>query len=276
MKNALRTVAALAVTALVASLMSISLAPTPSANAATVAPTYWHQLKWTSPPRIYGTTMRFIGQMVAYNPNTGRYGYVPCGSVVLQFAPQGKGFRRVAADVTPSSYDLRHRTPSNGRYRLVYNGCNYNGYAFPSRGLQFSVPAMRKITLKLKKRARVVHGKVTPNWRRKKVFLWQSKHGNINKKWRKVKVQKTNRRGRYSFKLPFVIGTRYYVVGTPRKGSFVKSVSRYRVKSRGWRTYGRTVPGSDLQVVGTPSSLVPYTGKNVLAPGTDVSPRPFR
>ncbi|WP_028660817.1 hypothetical protein [Nocardioides insulae] len=245
MKKTMRTIASALATALVVGMMSFALTTTTAspAQAAVTVPTGWVNVKYTGGVRTHGSVFRVVGNWVWAYEDQG--GGVPVGSVYLQFRPSGSAaWKNVAVDRTPNNFDLRQRVNLPGVHRLYYTGgrdAKGTYYARRATGAFASMPVKRKITVKLKKRAFKVSGKVSPNYKRKPVFLVKVK-GPKATKGRKVAKVRTNRHGRYTVKLPKRSRTTYYRLWTPRKGDYVRGFSDKWIKT--WRTYRRPVAGA--------------------------------
>lgn len=90
------------------------------------------------------------------------------------------------------------RAKSKGTYRAVYTGygSTYAGDVSSARGL----PVARKLTIKSKSARKGVKfiGKVKPTYKRKKVVI----HKKVKGKWRKYRTVRTNKRSKFTTKLP--------------------------------------------------------------------------
>lgn len=112
--------------------------------------------------------------------------------------------------------------------KAVYTGyaatTTYEDNYTPSESVAVELPVTRKVVMKDK--GTTLFGKVTPDYKRKPIKVQKK----VGKKWKKYKTFKTDRRGKFRFKLP-----------APRRGKWtwkitVKGDANYTT----WSTVGTT------------------------------------
>lgn len=161
---------------------------------------------------VYGDDIYFYGTV-----KTTGGGYVYTGVASLQVSEAGGAWRTVANDDTPSVLIFpARRAGSNAVYRVVYTGdATYASSVSANRAL--------KVTRDLNERIKgvVFNGKVAPSYKRKPVVI-QVKAG----RWKKFKVIRTDRRSRWSIKLPARSKRTYFRAVVAGDKAFVKSISR--------------------------------------------------
>lgn len=258
--KSLRATAALAVSALVISLMGVAFTAAP-ASAATynigitdLRGQATSPMPWSMPVILQGTVIDHTGRPVP-----------PNGVIHLQFLPDGSSaWTDVAVHPTPA-FDLRHAVMGPGHYRLVVpafsDGAGNVYNAFIGQAVRFEV--MRKATVQLRKRTRSISGRVAPSYKRGPVVLVRAFSKDASR-WSNVKKVRTSRRGHYAFKLPRPRRTTFYRVKVPGRGMFVTGLSWQGVKTTVRSHRGRA------ETTTTPSTVPTTSAFTTPAPGDDL------
>lgn len=191
------------------------------------------ELKPAHKKLVHGTKTYFSGT-ITYVDETGARQYVSGGTATLQRATtkKPKKWVTVGTDTYPSSlYFSDVKVPANSRFRVVYSGftAQYSsqdsitaGTSKPKR-----VNVARKMTYKNRKGFKIT-GRVTPQFKRKKLVIKVSKRQKGGyKNWKKVR---TNKKGRYTIRLPKRRGTWYWKI-------IAKGNKHYKKNFIGWRTW---------------------------------------
>ena len=144
------------------------------------------------------------------------------GAAVLQRKLAGSStWTTIEVDSSAGSfYFYPVRATQNATYRVVFNALSKDGHVYPANGAEGKLTVLRKIDVKTKYGSLKVTGKVSPEFKKKKLVV-QVKKG----KWKTWKKVKTNNKGKYAVKLVGSRnGTKYRFVA-PGSKKFAKTTS---------------------------------------------------
>ncbi|WP_110239590.1 hypothetical protein [Nocardioides gilvus] len=167
---------------------------------------------------------------VTATDSTGYTGAVRVGSVQLQSKVTGKAWKTIKTATASSYVSFGQIKPKeHTEYRISYSGGTdtYGNVFRAGVSTPVKVKVKRKITFPRK--GLTLKGKVSPQFKKKKLVVKVSKKE--TKGFKKYRTIKTNKKGRYSLKLPRRRGTFFYKVIVPKDKRFLSS-------SYTWRTYG--------------------------------------
>lgn len=205
-----RTIAGL-VSAALLGLAPVALAGAPA-----------HAASYTTVTEI-GASRTLIEYKGSYKPylqasvKTPDGGSVFYGDVDLQASVAGAAYKTIRTVKASGFISFSDVVPSkNTTYRVIYKGgaSSYDSYS-ASNSKALTIKVARKFTLKRTKnnRAFTYKGRVFPEYGRKVIKVEVSKKE--KKGYKKFKKFKTNKKGKFTLKLPKRKGTWYYRVTAP-------------------------------------------------------------
>lgn len=159
---------------------------------------------------------------------------VPGKSMQLQRLPKGSSsWTTVGTGTTSSSGRVQIVVDAQGpaTYRLFFDGSSDPTYA-SAYSPERKVKIMRDLNSKYSQKGNklIFKGKVTPKWSKKKVILERS--NSKDGKYKKVKTGKTNKKGKWSFRLGAPRkGEWWYRAYVPAKKGYAKSLSHILVNT---------------------------------------------
>lgn len=175
----------------------VGLAPVAVGSPANAAVTYTTTATAaaSAPGVVYGDDISINGAVTDVNG-----GSVYTGTASLQvYSAKNPVWTTIQVDESAGSYFFFDVKPdSNSQYKVVYSGITEtNGDVYlPTESAPVSVAVQRKV--KANNRVTTFFGKITPDYAKKAVKV-ERKFG---KNWRKYKVIKTDKKGKWRIKLP--------------------------------------------------------------------------
>jgi hypothetical protein len=182
--------------------------------------------------RGFGTKTAIRGQVIA-NVGAGR-GSVPNATVVLYRQIDGTtgwnplGHDRTTYPSTAPKFAFKVRSKANASYKVVFKAthrCKRSSNAT-------SVSVYRHFDAQLEDGSGRFHGRVTPGYGHKRIFLEKRTCANCG--WDRVRAAKTGKKGTYSFQVGAPADGRWWWrVSTPATERFITSYSSVFTTARG-------------------------------------------